>query len=452
MYQQPRPDLGSNTTNSAVKTTTPTPTTTRAAGPSAVTPQTDTVKVVQSTPSGHGTSTTYVTSPYGASPVSPNAGGFNDAATPAVPTTTRAAGPSGWRPGGAPAPDKDDSGGRVDTSTLAGIVQASGSVGGDSGASIKRPSGTPGTSGANGTTRRTVSSGTVVADAAAPFRLNGDRAIEVAAAASAVKVLGDSGESINRPAGTPGTSGASSTLPAIPATPAIPEVKLDPAGTEAGAFGKDASGKAYVAYDVKSVAVDPKNTKMYGQSQTNVTSRIVGPGTVAAGGGTWQSQGLLKPATVDELNAADIVTSRADGQVGAIAAGVVRDAAAVTNHSPLVNTANPDAVMSKERLLTMAQVNFDINRNAVAFKYDPATNTTMVIDQPDYKPVQTSIVNDQYGSHEVTVAPVGGYVASGGEGIAAHNGTVDSRQFYNADNTYNWTAHNQARAAGYSVD
>lgn len=208
-----------------------------------------------------------------------------------------------------------------------------------------------------------------------------------------------------------------------------------------GAFGTDSNGVVITPHEVTGIKIAPGNTRTTGQTQKGITSRITGPGTIAQGGGSWESQGLLKPETdPNEFDKAGISTGNADGTMGAVAKGIVDITEASTNRSPFVRQANADNLNTKGNELLKDRVNFSINGNSIEHRYDSANNSTVIIDKADTVQTTTKTVADVDANGSRTThlefnKPVQ-YMA---------NGAINSEQFYNKDGSYDWSAHNMAR-------
>lgn len=201
----------------------------------------------------------------------------------------------------------------------------------------------------------------------------------------------------------------------------------------AGAFGNDKKGNAYGAHDVKSVVIAPNNRSEFGQTQTGVKT--------PDGINSWASQGLLKAEMdVKDFEKAGMYTNDANGQMGAIASGIVKDITASTNRIPLDSQLNADNKNANgvERLRGL--VNYDINRNSIDLKYDSATNSTLVVDRPDT--IANNYTGNAFRSGQPTLAARFDRPIERNE-----NGTINSEQFYKPGGGYDWNASNAAKAA-----
>jgi hypothetical protein len=201
----------------------------------------------------------------------------------------------------------------------------------------------------------------------------------------------------------------------------------------AGAFGNDKKGNAYGAHEVKSVVIAPNNRSEFGQTQTGVKT--------PDGVNSWASQGLLKAdMNVEDFEKAGMYTNEANGNMGAIATGIVKITEASTNRSPFAMQANADNLNNDNNEIVKSSINHNINRNSVDFKYDSATNSTLVVDRQDVS--QNNYTGNVYKGSQLAQA------AKFERPIDYRtNGTINSEQFDKSDGSFDWDAKHAAQAA-----
>jgi hypothetical protein len=183
-------------------------------------------------------------------------------------------------------------------------------------------------------------------------------------------------------------------------------------------------------------------------AQPATPAKAAGPSyTSPTGALSWASTGRTLAASPAELNSAGIEATGTPF----LARGVVEQVAARTNNLPGVTT--KAGTLSTAALSTLSNVNYELAKkagvkaaDATALAINTKTGSVEVVSAP--APV--------YNAPDLTTTSTGTTWSASAydpnQYATSAPGVADSRQFYNETGGYDWTAHNQARAAGLAVD